>query len=155
MTNELKSNSAKAVAKALNGLLADSFALYMKTKNFHWHVRGPNFRSNHLMFDEQATEILGTTDAIAERVRKIGQPTLTSIGSIASHQTIKDSNDPDLAATAMLAELRDDNVALVQSLRAAKEVADDAGDIASSAMIDEWTDSAERRAWFLRETLAD
>jgi len=148
---DLKTNAAKTVAEALNGILADSFALYMKTKNFHWHVSGPHFRDYHLMLDEQATEIFAGTDDIAERVRKTGNTTLRSIGDIARHQTIKD-NDTDFVAPAdMLGELRDDNLKLVETLREAKELADTAKDNATSAMIDDWTDQAERRAWFLFE----
>lgn len=145
-------NSMKALSEALNGLLADYFALYLKTKNFHWHVTGPHFREYHLLFDEQATELIATTDLIAERVRKLGQPTLTSIGSIASRQSIKDEDgNPD--ATKMLADLRDDNRNLVKALRSAKELANDAGDNATDGLIDDWTDQAEQRAWFLDATL--
>ena len=148
---DLKSNAAKSVAEALNIILADSFALYLKTKNFHWHVSGPHFRDYHLMLDEQAAEIFASTDAIAERVRKTGNTTLRSIGDIARHQTVKD-NDADFVAPGdMLSELRDDNLRLVESLREAKDLADGAKDNASSGMIDDWTDLAERRAWFLFE----
>lgn len=145
-------NSVKALADALNGLLADYFALYLKTKNFHWHVSGPHFREYHLLFDEQATELIGTTDLVAERVRKLGQPTLTSVGSIVARQTVKDE-DGRIEASKMLAALRDDNRALVKALRAAKELAGDAGDNATDGMIDDWTDQAEQRAWFLDATL--
>lgn len=145
-------NSMKALSEALNGLLADYFALYLKTKNFHWHVTGPHFREYHLLFDEQATELIATTDLIAERVRKLGQPTLTSIGSIASRQSVKDEDGhPD--ATKMLTDLRDDNRNLVKALRSAKELASDAGDNATDGLIDDWTDQAEQRAWFLDATL--
>lgn len=149
---DLKSNATKTVAEALNGVLADSYALYFKTKNFHWHVSGPHFRDYHLMFDEQAAQILATTDAIAERVRKTGNTTLRSIGDIARHQTVKD-NDKDFVSPAdMLKELREDNLKLVETLRAAKEAADEAGDNATDGLIDDWTDQAEERAWFLFET---
>ena len=148
---DLKSNAAMSVADALNGILADSYALYFKTKNFHWHVSGPHFRDYHLMLDDQATQILGTTDAIAERVRKTGNTTLRSIGDIARHQSVSD-NDADFVAPAdMLSELREDNLRLVERLREAKDLADGAKDNASSGMIDDWTDLAERRAWFLFE----
>ena len=148
---DLKSNAVKAVADALNGLLADSFALYLKTKNFHWHVSGPHFRDYHLMFDEQAAEILATTDLIAERIRKTGGTTLRSIGDISRRQKVKD-NDADFVKPAdMLTELRADNLALVESLRAAKELASAAGDNATDGALDDWTDQAERRAWFLFE----
>ena len=148
---DLKSNAVNAVADALNGLLADSYALYLKTKNFHWHVSGPHFRDYHLMFDEQAAEVLATTDLIAERVRKTGGTTLRSIGDISRRQKIKD-NDADFVTPAdMLTELRNDNLALVESLRAAKELANAAGDNATDGIIDDWTDQAEQRAWFLFE----
>ena len=149
--SDLKSNAAKSVAQALNTILADSFALYLKTKNFHWHVSGPHFRDYHLLLDEQAAEIFASTDAIAERVRKTGNTTLRSIGDIARHQTVQD-NDADFVAPGdMLSELRDDNLTLVASLREAKDLADEAKDNATSGMIDDWTDLAERRAWFLFE----
>ncbi|MCJ7421107.1 Dps family protein [Sphingomicrobium astaxanthinifaciens] len=149
---DLKSNDIKDVATGLNRVLADSYALYLKTKNFHWHVSGPHFRDYHLMFDEQAAAILGTTDAIAERVRKTGNTTLRSIGDIARHQTIEDNDAEFVAAADMLKILRDDNLALVETLRGLKDVADDAKDHATSALVDEWIDAAEERAWFLFET---
>ncbi len=148
---DLKTNATKTVAEALNGILADTFALYLKTKNFHWHVSGPHFRDYHLMLDEQAAEIFAGTDDIAERVRKIGKTTLRSIGDIARHQTIKDNDADFVAPDDMLSELRDDNLALVVALREAKDIADEAKDNATSAVIDDWTDQAERRAWFLFE----
>ena len=148
---DLKSNETKSVAEALNGALADSYALYLKTKNFHWHVSGPHFRDYHLMFDEQATQILGTTDAIAERVRKTGNTTLRLIGDIARHQTVKDNDADFVNASDMLKELRDDNLALVESFRAVKEAATQAGDNATEGIVDDWTDQAEERAWFLFE----
>jgi starvation-inducible DNA-binding protein len=148
---DLKNNATKAVAEALNGLLADSYALYLKTKNFHWHVSGPHFRDYHLMFDDQATEILGTTDMIAERVRKIGHTTLRSIGDIAKRQSVTDNDKDFVAPTEMLAELRADNLAFVEALRAAKELAGVANDNATDSLIDDWTDQAEQRAWFLFE----
>ncbi len=148
---DLKDGNARTVADALNGILADSFALYFKTKNFHWHVSGPHFRDYHLMLDDQATQILGTTDAIAERVRKTGNITLRSIGDIARHQSIKDNDADYVAAGDMLAELREDNLALVASLREAKDIVDEARDNATSGILDEWTDQAEERAWFLFE----
>jgi starvation-inducible DNA-binding protein len=148
---DIKSNAAKSVAEALNGILADSFALYIKTKNFHWHVSGPHFRDYHLMLDDQAAQILGTTDAIAERVRKTGNTTLRSIGDIARHQTITDNDEPFVSAADMLVELRDDNLKLVETLREAKDIVDDAKDNATSGILDDWTDQAEERAWFLFE----
>ena len=148
---DLKSNAAMSVADALNGILADSYALYFKTKNFHWHVSGPHFRDYHLMLDDQATQILGTTDAIAERVRKTGNTTLRSIGDIARHQRIKDNDAEFVSAADMLTELREDNLALVASLREAKDIVDEAKDNATSGILDDWTDLAEERAWFLFE----
>jgi len=148
---DLRNNATKSVAQALNGVLADSYALYFKTKNFHWHVSGPHFRDYHLMFDEQAAQILAVTDTIAERVRKTGNTTLRSIGDIGRHQTISD-NDADYVSPAdMLNELREDNLRLVESLRAAKAAATEAGDNATEGIIDDWTDQAEERAWFLFE----
>lgn len=148
---DLSSNAAKSVKDALNTILADSFALYLKTKNFHWHVSGPHFRDYHLMLDEQAAQIFASTDDIAERVRKTGNVTLRSIGDIARHQTLKDNDKDFVAPEDMLKELRDDNLKLVEGLREAKDIADQAKDNATSAMIDNWTDDAERRAWFLFE----
>lgn len=145
-------NARKALAESLNAVLADSFALYFKTKNFHWHVSGPHFRDYHLMFDEQAAQILTTTDVIAERVRKNGKRTLTSIGDISKRQNIKDNDADKVSADDMLNELRQDNLALVANLRAAKELAGEAGDNATDGIIDDWTDQAEQRAWFLLES---
>ncbi|MFM7029173.1 MAG: Dps family protein [Chakrabartia sp.] len=138
---------------ALNTILADYFALYLKTKNFHWHVSGPHFRDFHLLLDEQAAEILATTDLIAERVRKQGGTTLRSIGDIARSARIRDNDEAHLEAPAMLAELRDDNQALVGYLKDLKDLVDEAKDNASSGLVDGWTDEAERRAWFLSESL--
>ena len=148
---DLASNATKTVKDALNAILADSFALYLKTKNFHWHVSGPHFRDYHLLLDEQAAQIFASTDDIAERIRKTGNTTLRSIGDIARHQTISDNDQDFVAPDDMLKELRDDNLKLVESLREAKDLADQAKDNATSAMIDDWTDQAERRAWFLFE----
>ena len=148
---DLASNATKSVKDALNAILADSFALYLKTKNFHWHVSGPHFRDYHLLLDEQAAQIFASTDDIAERVRKTGNTTLRSIGDIARHQTINDNDQDFVAPQDMLKELRNDNLKLVESLREAKDLADHAKDNATSAMIDDWTDQAERRAWFLFE----
>lgn len=149
---DLKSNDIADVATGLNRLLADSYALYLKTKNFHWHVSGPHFRDYHLMFDEQAAAILGTTDAIAERVRKTGNVALRSIGDISRHQTISDNDKDFVSAADMLKELRDDNLALVETLRTLKDLADEARDHATSAIVDDWIDAAEERAWFLFQT---
>ncbi|HEX7848548.1 MAG TPA: DNA starvation/stationary phase protection protein, partial [Sphingomonas sp.] len=123
---DLSSNATRTVKDALNTILADSFALYLKTKNFHWHVSGPHFRDYHLMLDEQAAQIFASTDDIAERVRKTGNVTLRSIGDIARHQTIKDNDKDFVAPDDMLRELRDDNLKLVEALREAKDIADTA-----------------------------
>ncbi len=148
---DLPDNATKSVADALNGVLADSYALYLKTKNFHWHVSGPHFRDYHLLFDEQAAQILATTDLIAERVRKTGNVTLRSIGDIARRQSLTDNDAEFVSAKDMLAELREDNLRLVGSLRAVKEAATQAGDNATEGIVDDWTDQAEQRAWFLFE----
>lgn len=148
---DLTNRNTLTVADALNSILADTFALYLKTKNFHWHMSGPHFRDYHLMLDDQATQSLGITDEIAERVRKIGQTTLRSIGDVSRRQRIKDNDKDFVSAADMLAELRQDNLALVASLREAKEIVDDAKDNATSGILDGWTDQAEERAWFLFE----
>ena len=148
---DLPSNQVSNVTDALNAILADSYAIYLKTKNFHWHVSGPHFRDYHLLLDEQATQILGTTDQIAERIRKTGGTTLRSIGHIARLQSIKDNDAEFVAAGDMLRELRGDNLKLVEKLREAKDIVDAAKDNATSGILDEWTDLAEQRAWFLFE----
>jgi starvation-inducible DNA-binding protein len=146
-------NSRKALIDAINRSLADHFALYMKTKSYHWHLKGPRFRDLHLLFDEQAAAIFGVTDIIAERARKLDAPTLTSIGSIAKHATIEDDDRTDADADAMLKALHDDNATLVEGLKALKDAAEQAGDNATSALVDEWQDAAEERVWFLRQAL--
>jgi len=148
---DLASNATLSVAEALNKALADSYALYLKTKNFHWHVSGPHFRDYHLLFDSQAAQILAVTDLIAERVRKTGNTTLRSIGDIARHQTIKDNDADFVSPKDMLDELREDNLSLVQTFRAVKEAAKEANDNATEGIVDDWTDQAEERAWFLFE----
>jgi len=149
---DLGSNAARDLAGALTTLLADMLALYVKTKNFHWHVSGPNFYGLHLMFDEQAAQILATTDDIAERARKVGGTTLRSVGHIGRLQRIAD-NDADYVSPAdMLAELREDNLQLVGSLRETHELCDEHGDVASASLIENWIDEAERRIWFLFES---
>jgi starvation-inducible DNA-binding protein len=148
---DLVSNSTKTVAEALNASLADCYALYLKTKNFHWHMSGPHFRDYHLLLDDQAAQILGVTDAIAERVRKTGNTTLRSIGDISRHQSIPDNDKDFVGPTEMLAELREDNLKLVEQFRIVKDAADEAKDNATSGIVDEWTDQAEERAWFLFE----
>jgi starvation-inducible DNA-binding protein len=148
---DLQSRNTATVADALNAILADTFALYVKTKNFHWHMSGPHFRDYHLLLDDQATQILGITDEIAERVRKIGNTTLRSIGDISRRQRIKDNDKEFVPAAEMLAELLQDNLTLVAALHDAKQIVDDARDNATSGILDDWTDQAERRAWFLFE----
>jgi starvation-inducible DNA-binding protein len=142
----------KTLSSALNPLLADFFALYLKTKNFHWHMSGPHFRDYHLLLDEQADQIFKVTDDIAERVRKIGGETIRSIGQIARLQRIADNDYEFVPAHGMLEELGADNNALVQSLRNAHEVATEANDYATTSLIEVWIDEAERRAWFLFES---
>ena len=147
-------NSNKVLVESLNGLLADAFALYIKTKNFHWHVRGPNFRDLHLLFDDQAAEIFALTDLIAERVRKNGAATLTSAGAIAARTKIADQDKADLAPESMIKELIADNKTFLADLRAAKEAAGEAGDNATDGIIDDWTDQCQQRIWFLTQTVS-
>ncbi|MDE8650277.1 Dps family protein [Novosphingobium album (ex Liu et al. 2023)] len=149
-----KDNSTGALIDSLNGLLADTFALYVKTKNFHWHVRGPQFHDLHLLFDTQATEIFALTDLLAERVRKLGGTTMTSIGAIAAKTQIADEDDTSLDAMAMVKQLLADNLSYVAKLREVKAAAGEAGDNATEGAVDDWTDQAEQRAWFLREIAA-
>ena len=148
---DLPNNKIASVADGLNAALSDCFTLYLKTKNFHWHVSGPHFRDYHLMLDDQATQILGVTDAIAERVRKTGNTTLRSIGDIARRQQISDNDKDFVSPQEMLAELRADNQKLVEALRDARERAEAANDTATSSLADDWIDQAEERAWFLFE----
>lgn len=143
-----------AVAKisaSMTALLADFFALYVKTKNFHWHVSGPHFRDYHLLLDEQSEQIFATTDAVAERVRKIGGVTLHSIGQIARLQRIVDNDKDVVAAQDMLAELCEDNAQLALRLRSAHSLCDEHGDVATASLIEVWIDETERRVWFLYE----
>ncbi|WP_137753450.1 DNA starvation/stationary phase protection protein [Sphingopyxis sp. L1A2A] len=148
-----KNNNAPAVADALNALLADSFALYLKTKNYHWHVQGPRFRELHLLFDEQAIQIFATTDLIAERVRKNGARTLQSIGDIGRRQSIRDDDAAGPDAEAMIRTLADDNKILLGQLKAVKAAAEADGDIATSGLVDTWADETQQRIWFLEATL--
>ena len=149
---ELGNNSKTGLITALNGALADTMALYLKTKNFHWHVAGPRFRDLHLLFDEQAAQLLGTVDDIGERVRKNGEYTLTSIGSVAKHTRIEDQDDVTISPDAMVTELRDGNKILHKRLKEVKEAAEEAGDNATSGIVDEWADQCEERIWFLNQT---
>jgi starvation-inducible DNA-binding protein len=150
-STDLKSNAVQDIAAAFNLLLADMFALYVKTKNFHWHVSGPHFRDYHLLLDEQGDQIFAVTDAIAERVRKIGGTTLRSIGQIARLQRIFDNDAGFVTPLDMLAELRDDNRQLAANLREAHGLCDEHGDVAGASLLEIWIDEAERRAWFLFE----
>ena len=147
-----ENHNQPAVADALNALLADSFALYLKTKNYHWHVQGPHFRELHLLFDEQATQILGTTDLIAERVRKNGAATLRSIGDVSRRQSIKDDDATSVTADAMVRTLAEDNRTLLAQLKDVKAAAEADGDIATSGLVDAWADEAQQRIWFLEAT---
>ncbi len=144
-------NAIKDVGVALTTLLADVFAVYMKTKSFHWHVSGPHFRDYHLLLDEQSNQIFAMTDVVAERVRKIGQTTIRSIGHIARLQRLPDNDAESATPADMLAELRQDNLSLIQSLRDAHGLCDDGGDVATASLIENWIDEAEGRVWFLRE----
>ncbi len=150
--SDLKTEATVDIAAALNGVLADVFALYLKTKNFHWHMSGPHFRDYHLLLDEQGDQLYAMTDPIAERIRKVGGTTLRSIGHIARMQRISD-NDADYVDPAdMLAELREDNKTLAARLREAHNVTDEHRDIASSSLLENWIDETERRTWFLFES---
>ena len=148
-----KNNNAPAVADALNALLADSFSLYLKTKNYHWHVQGPRFRELHLLFDEQAAQIFATTDLIAERVRKNGAPTLRSIGDIGRRASIRDDDSANADAETMIRGLADDNKLLLGQLKEVKAAAEADGDIATSGLVDGWADETQQRIWFLEATL--
>jgi starvation-inducible DNA-binding protein len=149
---DLGNKARKDVAEGLNALLADTFTLYIKCKNFHWHVSGPHFRSYHLLLDEQATAIYAMLDPIAERVRKLGGTTIRSVGHIAKLQRIKDNDAPFVDAIAMLEELRADNQSLVKSMRAVHDVCDEDQDIATASLLENWIDEAEQRIWFLYES---
>jgi starvation-inducible DNA-binding protein len=148
---DLGANAAKDIAGALNLLLADTFALYLKTKNFHWHISGPHFRDYHLLLDAQADQIFATVDVLAERVRKIGQPTLRSVGDISRQQRISDNDAVYVDPQDMLAELRDDNQRFITSMRETHDVCDEHGDVATTSLLEVYIDEAEKRVWFLYE----
>ena len=148
---DLKPAATRDITGALNAILADVFALYLKTKNFHWHMSGPHFRDYHLLLDEQAAQIFAATDDIAERVRKIGGSTLRSIGHISRLQRVLDNDADYVTPLDMLAELRDDNKQLAASLRETHGLCDEEGDVASASLLENWIDEAERRTWFLFE----
>ncbi|WP_181704725.1 Dps family protein [Chthonobacter rhizosphaerae] len=149
--SDLSNDATRDVSAALNGLLADSFALYMKTKNFHWHVSGPHFRDYHLLFEEQAAEILASTDEIAERVRKIGGTTLRSIGHVSRTQRVEDNDADYVDPKDMLAELHEDNKDFAARLREAHGLCDEHDDVGTASLLEELLDQTEKRAWFLFE----
>ncbi len=149
---DLGANATKDISGGLNILLADVFALYLKTKNFHWHVSGPHFRDYHLLLDDQATQIFAMTDVIAERVRKLGGGTIRSVGQIKKLQRVLDNDADYVTPQDMLAELRDDNKQLTRGMRVLHEVCDEHNDVATASLIENWIDEAEQRAWFLFET---
>jgi starvation-inducible DNA-binding protein len=148
---DLSANAVRDVAAALNLLLADTFALYVKTKNFHWHMSGPHFRDYHLLLDEQGDQVFAMTDPLAERVRKIGGTTLRSIAHIARLQRVLDNDAELVTPLDMLAELRDDNKDMAARMREAHGVCDEGGDVASASLLEVWIDETERRTWFLFE----
>ena len=148
---DLKAGATKDISGAMNGILADVFALYLKTKNFHWHLSGPHFRDYHLLLDEQADQIFAMTDAIAERIRKVGGGTIKSIGHIARLQRISDNDADYVEPEDMLAELREDSKTLAARLREAHGVCEEHNDIATASLIEVWIDETERRTWFLFE----
>jgi len=149
---DLKPAATKDITAAMNAILADVFAMYLKTKNFHWHMSGPHFRDYHLLLDEQADQIYAMADPIAERIRKLGGSTLRSIGHIARTQRVLDNDADYVEPLDMLAELREDNKALAARLREAHNVVDEHGDIATASLIEVWIDETERRTWFLFES---
>jgi starvation-inducible DNA-binding protein len=149
---DLAPEGVSAISAELRQLLADVFTLYVKTKNFHWHMSGPHFRDYHLLLDEQADQLFGMTDDIAERARKVGGTSLRSIADISRHQRLHDNDQLFVPARDMLVELSDDNQRLTQLLRAAHEVCDEHNDVATASLIENWIDEAERRTWFLFES---
>jgi starvation-inducible DNA-binding protein len=154
-TSDLSDNAVEEISSNLRRLLADVFALYVKTKNFHWHMSGRHFRDYHLLLDEQATQIFAMTDPIAERARKIGGTTLRSISDIARNQRLKDNNKEGVSPQEMIGELREDNRQLTRSLRAIHEICDRDNDVATASLIEVWIDESERRTWFLAEISRD
>src|SRR4029077_19502824 len=151
VTTDLSREGVAEISTTLRQLLADVFALYVKTKNFHWHMSGRHFRDYHLLLDEHGEQIFAMTDDIAERARKIGGTTLHSIGDISKHQRLKDNNAERVAPEDMLSELRADNQELTRNLRSAHELCDKHNDVATTSLIENWIDDTERRAWFLSE----
>ena len=149
--SDLEAEAVKEITGALNALLADVFALYVKTKNFHWHISGPHFRDYHLLLDDNGDQLFGITDEIAERVRKIGGVTIRSIAHIASLQRIADNDAAFVTSADMLSELRQDEKALVLAMRSVHGLCDEAGDVATTSALETWIDQAQRRSWFLFE----
>ncbi|MDP9089796.1 MAG: DNA starvation/stationary phase protection protein [Pseudomonadota bacterium] len=149
---DLGAEASKSIAAGMNGILADVFALYLKTKNFHWHMSGPHFRDYHLLLDEQADQLYAMTDPIAERIRKTGGSTLRSIGHIARLQRVLDNDAEYVEPLDMLAELREDNKSLAARLREVHDILDEVRDIATASLIENWIDETERRTWFLFES---
>ena len=147
----LSGKAVQEISGALLLLLSDVFALYLKTKNFHWHISGPHFRDYHLMLDDQSEQIFAMTDAIAERARKIGGTTLRSIGQISRLQRVVDNDAECVTAPDMLTELRDDNAALTRNMREVHSLCDEAGDVATASLLENWIDESEKRTWFLVE----
>jgi len=152
--SDLSAEGVAEIGEHLRTLLADVFALYVKTKNFHWHASGPHYRDYHLLLDEQSDQVFAMTDPIAERGRKLGALTLHSIGEIARHQRIKDDDRPYVDPQTMLQELREDNLALTRYLRETHDVCEKHKDVATASLIEVWIDETERRTWFLAETVA-
>jgi len=152
---DLSGNAVEEISSNLRRLLADVFALYVKTKNFHWHISGSHFRDYHLLLDEQATQIFAITDTIAERARKIGGTTIRSISNIARNQRLKDNNKEGVSPQEMIGELCEDNQQLTRSLRATHEICDRHNDVATASLIEVWIDESERRTWFLAEITQD
>ena len=151
-TNDLGADARRDLSAELNVLLADTFALYLKTKNFHWHMSGPNFRDYHLLLDEQADQIYAMTDPIAERVRKIGGTTIRSTGHIARLQRLSDNDAEFVTPSTMLAELREDNMRVAAAMRETHELCEKYNDVATASLLEVWIDETERRVWFLYET---
>ena len=154
-TSDIEHDGVVEISKELRHLLGDAFALYMKTKNFHWHMSGRNFRDYHLLLDEHADQIFAMTDDIAERARKIGGTTLRSIGDISRHQRLKDNNKESVSPGEMLGDLRTDNRELTRFLRLTHEVCEKHNDVATASLIENWIDQTERRTWFLSEITRD
>jgi starvation-inducible DNA-binding protein len=152
---DLSGDAVEEISSNLRRLLADVFALYLKTKNFHWHMSGRHFRDYHLLLDEQSTQIFAMTDEIAERARKIGGTTIRSISDIARNQRLKDNNKEGVSPQEMIAELCEDNQQLTRALRATHEICDRHNDVATASLIENWIDESEKRTWFLSEIIRD